>query len=125
MAAVSNSLFNKYSRYVGGGVTESADGFVEWWERTIFEEDPSDISYVVENFYEGRLDMIASLFYNEPRWWWLIAQYNNILNPAEEITAGRILRIPAKSRLPLMLGVRQGGIPSKKQPVQTISPIIS
>jgi hypothetical protein len=124
MSNNSNSLFNKYSRYVGGGETETANGFIEWWERSLFEQDPSDIVYTVENFYEGRLDLISSVFYNEPRWWWVLAQYNNILNPFSEVVAGRILLIPSKSRLPLMLNNRKGGIPSKKQPVNTISPII-
>lgn len=120
----SNSLFNKYSRYVGGGVAETANGFIEWWERTEFEQDPSDIVYTVENFYEGRLDLISSVFYNEPRWWWVLAQYNNILNPFSEVVAGRVLLIPSKSRLPLMIANRKGGVPSTKQPVTTISPII-
>ena len=122
--AVTNSLFNKYSRYVAGGVTETANGFIEWWERSNFEQDESDIIYTVENFYEGRLDLISAVFYNEPRWWWVIAQYNNILDPFSEIVAGRILLIPAKSRLPLMLSNKQGGVASQKQPINTISPIV-
>lgn len=122
--AIDNSLYNKYSRYVGGGVTETANGFIEWWERSNFQQDPSDIVYTVENFYEGRLDLISSVFYNEPRWWWLIAQYNNILNPAAEIVAGRVLFIPSKARLPLMIGTKKGGEESTKQSVNTISPVI-
>ena len=70
------------------------------------------------------MDLIASVFYNEPRYWWVIAQYNNILDPFTETTAGRVLLIPSKSRLPLILGTALGGIPSQKQPVNTISPII-
>jgi hypothetical protein len=120
----SNSLYNKYSRYVAGGSAETANGKIEWWERTIFQTDTTDIIYAVENFYENRLDLIASVFYNEPRYWWIIAQYNNILDPFSEITAGRVLRIPSKDRLSLMLSTRQGGASSAKQPINTISPII-
>jgi hypothetical protein len=120
----SNSLYNKFSRYVGGGITETSGDFLEWWERAEFEQDESDIVYPVENFYEGRLDLIASVFYNEPRLWWFIAQYNNILNPAEEITAGRILLIPTKSRIALMINSRHGGVQSTRAPVNTISQII-
>jgi hypothetical protein len=68
--------------------------------------------------------MISSVFYNEPRWWWVIAQYNNILDPVAECTAGRILLIPAKERLALMLSTRQGGNASTKQPINTISPVV-
>lgn len=119
-----DSLFNKYSRYVGGGTTETANLRIEWWEKLQFETDETDIVYTVENFYEGRPDLIASVFYNEPRYWWVIAQYNNILDPFSEITAGRVLLIPSKDRLPLMLLSRKGGVDSTKQPINTISPII-
>ena len=118
------SLYNKYSRYERGGLSEQANGFIEWWERTIFPKDATDITYAVENFYAQRLDLIASVFYNEPRWWWIIAQYNNILDPFTEITAGRVLLIPTKARLTLMLPTNQGGTGSTREPVNLISPII-
>lgn len=119
-----NSLYNKYSRYVGGGESETANGFLEWWERSVFEKEDSDTFYRVETFYVNRLDLIAALFYGEPRWWWIIAQYNSILDPFSEITEGMTLRIPAKSRLSLMVATRQGGSKSRKKPVETISPLI-
>jgi hypothetical protein len=122
--ANSNSLFNKFSRYVGGGTTETANNFIEWWERATLDKDDSDIVYTVENFYEGRLDLIASVFYNEPRWWWILAQYNNILDPFNEVTAGRVLLIPSKERLSFMITTKQGGVDSTKQPVNTISPVV-
>ena len=65
---VVNSLYNKYSRYVAGGNTEIANKMIEWWERGLFPKDPSDIVYTIENFYVGRPDLIASVFYNEPRY---------------------------------------------------------
>jgi hypothetical protein len=119
-----NSLFNKYSRYVAGGVTEISENRLDWWSRTILEKDDSDITYVVENTYEGRLDLIAAIFYNEPRYWWILAQYNNVLDPFSEVKAGTLLLIPSKERLPLMILTRQGGVESQKQPIETISPII-
>lgn len=125
MAGNQDSLFNKYSRYVAGGTTETANLRIEWWEKLQFEKDETDTVYTVENFYEGRPDLIASVFYNEPRYWWVIAQYNNILDPFSEITAGRVLLIPSKDRLPLMLLSRKGGVDSTKQPVSTISPLIT
>lgn len=122
--AINNSLFNKYSRYIGGGETETANGFIEWWERTVFDQSTTDIVYTVENFFEGRLDLIAAAFYNEPRWWWVIAQHNNILDPFTEVVAGRVLIIPSKDRLAMMLSKRQGGFESQKQPINTISPVV-
>lgn len=122
--ANADSLQNKYSRYVAGGTTEVADGKIEWWERSIFPSSNTDISYTVEKFYVGRMDLIANIFYNEPRYWWIIAQYNNILDPFSEITEGRILLIPTKDRLSLMLGTKLGGVDSLRQPINTISPVV-
>ena len=123
--ANTNSLFNKYSRYVAGGTTETANGKIEWWDKNQMPSDSSDVSYAVEDFYVGRLDLIASVFYNEPRYWWVIAQYNNILDPFSEITGGRILMIPSTDRLNFMLATKQGGIPSTKIPINIISPVIT
>lgn len=120
-----NSLFNKYSRYIAGGVTERANNRLEWWERFEFPRDPSDIVYTVENFYEGRLDYIAYVFYSEPRYWWVIGMYNNILDPAAEILPGRVLLIPSPDRLPLLLGTAKGGIDSTREAVNVIAPIIA
>lgn len=122
--ANADSLQNKYSRYIAGGTTEVADGRIEWWERSIFPSSNTDISYTVEKFYVGRMDLIANVFYNEPRYWWIIAQYNNILDPFSEITEGRILLIPTKDRLSLMLGTKLGGTDSLRQPINTISPVV-
>jgi len=119
-----NSLYNKYSRYVGGGETEQSNNFIEWWERSTFSKGNDDVDYTVENFFAHRLDLIAEMFFNEPRLWWVIAQYNNILDPVGEITAGCILRIPSKNRLSTMLATREGGLKSKKQPIATISPVV-
>jgi hypothetical protein len=120
-----NCLYEKYSRYVAGGTTETTANYIEWWERGIFPKDPTDIVYAVENFYAGRADMIAYAFYKEPRLGWFICQYNNIIDPFSELTAGRMLLIPTKHRLPLMLLTKQGGIPSTAEPVSLISPIIT
>lgn len=123
--ANSNSVFNKLSRYVGGGATEVADGKLEWWERVIFSTDSSDTEYTVDTFYEGRPDLIAASFYGEPRYWWVITQYNNIIDPIGEIVPGRVLRIPSKDRLELMVNTKQGGYASTKQSVNTITPVIT
>lgn len=120
-----NSLYNKYSRYVAGGVTERADGRLEWWERANFPRDSSDIVYAVENFYEQRLDLISYVFYQEPRYWWVLAQYNNIVDPFTEVWAGRVLLIPTPDRLPLLLATKKGGVDSTREAVTVISPIIT
>ncbi len=120
-----NSLFSKYSRYVAGGVTERANDMLEWWERANFPRDPTDIVYAVENAYVNRLDLISVVFYGEARWWWVIAMYNNILDPYVEVTAGTVLLIPSQDRLSFLLNTARGGVESTREAVTTISPIIA
>ena len=120
-----NSLYNKYSRFVGGGSAETANGFIEWWESYIFEKDSTDRTYAVENAYENDLYTISSIFYDDFRWWWLIALYNNIIDPLTEVTAGRILLLPTKERAQLMVSGTTGGTESTRKQVSTITPIIS
>jgi hypothetical protein len=119
-----NSLLLNTSRYVQGGVSETQNVRIEWWERSVFAKDPSDRVYVVEPIYEGRLDNISNAFYGDPRYWWVLAQFNNILDPASEVVAGRALLIPTKDRLSLMLTGRQGGVASTRTEVPSIPPVI-
>jgi hypothetical protein len=125
MTINSNSLQNKYSRLVGGGQTETANGRAEWWERYTFPTSSSDIQYIVENRYANRLDLISAIFYGEPRYAWVIAQYNNILDPFTEVSAGRILILPSFDRLNALVGTKKGGVASTREPVATIAPIRS
>jgi hypothetical protein len=102
MANITNSpssLDNQYSRYVQGGTTDTNNIGLGWWERKIFEKDPSDLIYYVENKYANRLDLISDAFYGDARYWWVIAQYNNILDPYSEIVPGLCLVVPTKDRL--------------------------
>lgn len=94
-----SSLDNKYSRYVQGGTSETNKIGIGWWERRILPTDPTDIIYYVENQYAHRIDLIASVFYGDSRYWWVIAQINNIIDPYNEIEPGRMLVIPTKSRV--------------------------
>lgn len=122
--AISNSLYLNTSRYVHGGDSEQADNRIEWWSRRVLPPDSSDITYVVENFYEGNPQAIATVFYGEPRYWWVICQFNSILDPISEITAGRTLLIPTSDRLNLMLTGRKGGYESERTLVPTIPPVV-
>jgi len=87
------------SRYVHGGKTESGSIGLGWWERKPLLKDATDIVYYVENKYEHRIDLISAEIYGDSRYWWVIAQYNDLLDPHGEITAGRMLVIPTKDRL--------------------------
>lgn len=121
-----NSTLNRKSRYVSGGKTEVGQNKLEWWERDYFTQNAeTDIIYVVELKTAGRLNTITAMFYGTEDFWWIIAQYNNILDTYSEIQEGVILRIPDKSTIDLILQGRIGGYPSRREmkPLQIV-PIV-
>lgn len=95
-----NSVYNvENGRYVLGGVTEVSVATIEWWSRNQLKRDPTDIVYFFEKKYEGRPDMLGYVFYGDPGLWWLICQYNSILDPETELVEGTVLIIPTKKRI--------------------------
>ena len=53
------------------------------------------LSYWEHQYVQGeRLDQIASKYYQNPKSWWLIAEYNPQIVDFTTITPGTILRIP-------------------------------
>ncbi len=120
-----SSVYSKTSRFVHGGATEVGELGVEWWERRNIKPDQSDNVFTVDEFHKNRLDLISNIFYGEPRYWWIIAQVNNILDPQFEVIPGRILFIPTKDRLMILLNGRVGGFNSEREKDLTIiSPVI-
>ena len=119
-----NSVLRRRTRYVSGGVTEVSDGKLEWWERNFMPAGDDDRVYTVERKFEGRLDLIAALFLGEPRLWWVIAQYNTILDPYAEIVEGAQIVIPSSERLGNLLQGRTGGAASTREVPISILPIV-
>ena len=109
-----DSTQTRSSRYVSGGITEKSDLGLEWWERTKFTPSQDDAFYAVERKFNGNLRLISALFYGTDIYWWVIGQYNNILDPFSEVVEGVILRIPPKKDVDMILQGRTGGIPSKR-----------
>ena len=124
MAEEKNSVNRRKSRYASGGVTEVNSVALEWWERAQLQRDPSDRTYIVEKKLAGRIDLIAALFLNEPRFWWVIAQFNGILDPHSEIREDAVLYIPTSERVEAFLNGKTGGIPSAREVPISIFPIV-
>lgn len=120
-----NSTNIRRSRYVSGGVTEvNTTGNIEWWERTPLTPTPNEQIYVVERKFVGRIDLIAALFLGEPRYWWVIAQYNAILDPHAEVVEGAVLYIPSLESVNSLLNGKTGGVPSTREVPLAILPIV-
>lgn len=65
-----------------------------WNAPNISLEDP--FYYVVKQQDLGRLDVLASNYYDDPRLWWAIAHVNGIKNPHDDMSVGETLVIPRK-----------------------------
>jgi hypothetical protein len=121
-----DSTFADKSRYVHGGTTERTTDRLEYWERRIIRPDSSDSTYVLEDVYEARPDLVAAVFYDDSRLWWVICQVNNILDVQEEFVTGVVLSIPNKERLEreILRSGSTGGINSKRIARKRIEQII-
>lgn len=114
-----NSTYNiKGGRYVIGGSTEVSTAMLEWWEPASMKRDPSDLVYFFEKKYEGRPELLGYVFYGDVQLWWIIAQYNAILDPFIELVEGKLLIIPMLDRVKADLivpNLKPGGIPSTRK----------
>ena len=119
-----NSLLLRKSRYVAGGTTEASKTAIEWWERSPLSQNDDDTLYVIQDADEGRLDLLAAFHYGESRLWWVIAQYNNILDPYNEVKVGLRIRIPKKERVEALFSSVLGGVPSQREVLPTVLPIV-
>lgn len=109
-----NSVYQKNSRYVIGGKTEVSPGFLEWWNKNLLPNDSTDVIYILEKKFENRPDLLAHSFYGDPYLWWVICQYNTILDFNTEFLEGLVLRIPTKARVMTLISPNKiGGTVSK------------
>lgn len=94
-----NSLYTTNSRYTNGGTTETSGNFLEWWNRKVFNKDSTDFTMTLDKTYEGRPDKLATVLYDDSSLWWVILQYNGILDLNTEFIEGVTLTIPTKDRV--------------------------
>ena len=63
-----------------------------------------DTTFVTHKVEQGdTLDTLALYYYNSPTFFWVIADFNRILDPYEDLKIGSILRIPTFSNVEFIL----------------------
>ena len=63
-----------------------------------------DVNFVRHKVIEGdTLDTLALYYYNCPTYFWIIADFNNIIDPFEDLKLGQILKIPTFSNVEFIL----------------------
>ena len=112
MSRVTNVTDSKNSRYVQGGVTDRYPTRIGWWEARNMPHQDDDVRYVVDKSTEGRPDLISFKIYGKAAFYWVILQYNNIVDLEQELIVGCELRAPRFNRLMLsILNQKPGGNP--------------
>lgn len=95
-----SSLAKRYSRMLNGGTTELKGNKLGWWERGDFEKNIStDRLVVIPDVYDNRPDLLAYAVYGNPALFWLILQYNNIIDLEEEFVTGAEILLPSRTRV--------------------------
>lgn len=93
------SLAKRNSRMLNGGTTEIKGDKLGWWERRDLRKDTStDIRIKIPEIFSGRPDLLAFRVYKRPNLFWLILQYNNIVDLEEEFVTGKEIVLPSVDR---------------------------
>lgn len=72
---------------------------------------PSDVNVIISKRAEARPDIIAYQIYGDAKLAWLVMQYNDIVDPEEEMLRGKQLVLPLPSRVNFtMMSRPRGGI---------------
>lgn len=74
----------------------------ETWVQKTIDVTPDDSYFVVTKREEGRLDMISNDYYSTPKFWWVLAMANNIVDPFE-------LEVGTRVRIPQLLSLYNNG----------------
>jgi hypothetical protein len=104
-----NSVDNRNSRLVQGGLTDRYNKRLGWWEKRTFEKRDDDLIITVREQEAGRPDLISYRLYGKAIYAWLVLQYNNIADPVTELTTGAEIVMPTKQRLALDIMTKTEG----------------
>ena len=98
--------YKNVSRYSNLRTLKDDDGntYHESWNQKYIDYTDSDQYFTVTSVEEDRLDIISVKFYGTPRYWWVIAIANYILDPFN-VPTGTNLRIP-----PMLSLYNKGGV---------------
>jgi hypothetical protein len=99
-------VYKNASRYSKLRTIQDDDGKIyhETWFQKVIDKSSDDKYYTVTEDTENRLDVISNIYYNTPRYWWVVALANYIIDPFD-VPMGTSLRIP-----PLVSLYNKGGV---------------
>lgn len=77
--------------------------------------------FVVTDAYESNLPGIAFTLYQDPGLWWVLAMYNGIIDPIDEIVTGLKLNVPDLAAINAFLDVNTKQQASSVNSIPTIT----
>ena len=103
---LSTVLYKNASRYKNLRTIQDTNGNIyhESWVQKTIDKSADDEYFTVTETEENRLDIVSTKYYNTPRYWWVVALANYIIDPFD-IPIGTQLRIP-----PLISLYNSGGV---------------
>lgn len=93
--------FKPLNRYTNGIVTFSRNGtkFLVLRKPLNLVEDSTDVYVTLTQDLISRPDNISFKAYGTPDLWWVIAEYNGIIDPISDFKINQILKIPDINRV--------------------------
>ena len=93
--------FKPYNRYTNGIITtdRSGNNFLVLRQPLKLEVDNTDVLVTLNQNLITRPDLISYKAYGTTDFWWVIMEYNNIIDPLLDLKIGMILKIPELNRV--------------------------
>ena len=83
-------------RYTYNKILKEKSTQKQYFESTIYPKvKPTDNDIYIISTQSDRLDLLASKYYNNASYWWVISVANNLNDASLAIEPGRQLRIPS------------------------------
>ena len=82
------------------------DFYLDLNELPRMPKSAGDDRYVIESKYDKRPDLLAHKFYGDSNLWWVFALRNPdlLIDPLEDFTAGKEIRIPSGKSIDAVTG---------------------
>lgn len=104
------NVTKREGRYTQGGRSDIYSSRIGWWERRVLPTHSTDIVFEISTRTEFRPDLISYETYGVAIYAWMVMQFNNIVDPNLELTAGTRITLPSPERLDsIVLGSSLGG----------------
>lgn len=85
--------------------SEKDEFFLKYYEPYKITFDVSDYYMVIPTEYDLKPGGLANELYGDPQLMWIFSVFNrdSIVDPLFDFTAGKIIRVPTKNRLLMMI----------------------